>query len=498
MALPYSIKVSRDLSLPDYINENAQVIISKLYHDELRLTWSIFLVGCILFITNLDFTSTGDAIYYANIIDTLRFDQLTVHQGYYLIGYLFAQLFTSIGGLPTDQALALMNALFGAGALCIGYLLLKHYLESTRDALLGTIILLLCHRFFVNSTSAEVYIVQTFFIWSSYLLFERRSFYSAGIAIGIAMWVSPLTVAFGLVFPVVAWLRGYGIRALIKLSIPALLIYLPFLFLFYEELFWGVRGLIEQDEQRDIDLALTAQDVFRYQIKHYSFLNLLFLPALMELKREKQLLYISIAATIPNIYVISQLPGEDNVFILTLDIFIVCWYMIGWRYLRERSLAPLAIVILLAHVFVFLFSERPFIDDTHKNYADEMVAIGHIVQDSEESIIFMDWARRMAFVYYNRDEASYPIEQGHWYDISGDIADIIKYKKFGTDDFAGYETFYVLESYSASPRASLFLSEQSLRERYETMSEKRRIERFLNVKCRLIRPGLHKLYKCDS
>lgn len=465
--------------------------------NERLLPWSIFLVGCIFFIANLDFSSTGDAIYYANIIDTLRFDQLTVHQGYYLIGYLCKQLFTSVLGLPTDQALALMNALFGAGALSLGYLLLKHHLESTRDALLGVLMLLLCHRFFVNATSAEVYIVQTFFIWSSYLLFEQRRFYTAGIAIGLAMWVSPLTVAFGLVFPILTWLRGFGIRSLIQLSIPALLIYLPFLFFFYEELLWGVRGLIVQDKRRDIDIFLTAQDVFKFQIKHYSFLNLLFIPTLFELQREKRLLLVTIAAVLPNIYVISQLRGEDNVFILTLDLFIVCWYVIGWRFLRKHSLAPLAIVILVAHVFVFLFSERPFMDDSHENYADEMKAIGRIVQDTDDSIIFMDWDRRMAFVYYNRDDISYPIEQGYWHDLSVDIADIIKYKKVGADDFAGYKTFYVLDSYSESPQASLFLSEKFLKTRHEIMSEKRRIERFLDVECRPSRPGRHILYACD-
>ena len=125
-----------------------------------------------------------------------------------------------------------------------------------------------------------------------------------------------------------------------------------------------------------------------------------------------------------------------------------------------------------------------------------MKAIGQIALEAESSIVFMDWDRRMAFVYYNRNVASYPLEEGPWYDLSFDIADIIKYKKVEPGDFKNYETVYVLESYSASPQASLFLDKQWLNERYAEMSERRRIERFLNIECRLFRPGIYSLYRC--
>ena len=120
-----------------------------------NVIWALFLASCITYILNIDFTSNGDTIYYANIIDTLNFDKLTTHQAYYLLGFLFTKIAYWAFGLPTDQALALMSTLFGASALCIGYLLLKRYLESERDAFIGTLMLFLCHRYFENSISAE-------------------------------------------------------------------------------------------------------------------------------------------------------------------------------------------------------------------------------------------------------------------------------------------------------------------------------------------------------
>jgi hypothetical protein len=468
--------------------------------NERAIPWWILLASCIVYVANLDFASTGDTIYYANIIDTLRFDQLTAHQAYYLLGFMAAKLFGWTFGLSTDQGLALMSALFGAGALSVGYLLLKHYLDSGRDALIGTLMLFLCHRFFVNATSAEIYIVQTFFIWSSFLLFENRRFYTAGLSIALAIWVSPLTVAFGFWFPVVAYLRGFGIRALVRLSIPVALIYLPFLYFFYEELLWGVRGLINEDQRRQLDLIEGGRNFFTYQFKHYSFLNLLIIPALFVLRREKVLLWISLAVVLPNIYVISQLSSEDNVFILPLDIFFVCWFVIGWRVLRERSLVWVAAAVLVAHGIVFLIAERPFLRAAHKNYDDEMRAIGRIVQDAGNAILVADWHRRMAFVYFNRQIASYPLEQDYWYDMSFDISYLTMHRfnktKSETDDFANYGAVFVLDSWKYSPQASLFLDDTTLQQRYERQSQRREVEHFLDVECQPILSGLYTLYRC--
>lgn len=470
---------------------------SELTYNQRTLTWGLFLFSCIFYLSNINFESTGDTIYYANIIDTLRFDQLTAHQGYYLLGFVVTELLGLAFRMPTDQALAVMSALFGAGSLVVGYFLLKHYLDSERDALIATLMLFICHRFYENSTSAEIYIVQTFFIWCSYLLFENRRFYTAGLSIALALWISPLTVAFGAWFLVVTYIRGFGIISLVRLSIPVALIYFPFLFFFYEELLWGNRGLINEDVRRHLDLIEGGKNFIEYQFKHYTLLNFLIIPALFALKKEKNLLWISLAAVLPNIYVISQLRSEDNVFILPLDVFFVCWFVIGWRILRKGSLAWVATAALLAHIVFFMITERPFLNDSHKNYGDEMRSIGRIVHGAEDPILFADWTRRMAFIYYNREKASYPLEEGYWYDQSSDVGDRdINKNIVKPGDFANYKTIFVLESWAVSPHAKLFLGQNTLQQRYEHNSQRRKQERFLNIECQPVRSEINTLYQC--
>ncbi len=173
-------------------------------------------------------------------------------------------------------------------------------------------------------------------------------------------------------------------------------------FFFYEELLWGVRGVINEDDGRQIDLALGAYDIFRFQIKHYSFLNLLMIPAMFALWREKRLLWTTLAVMLPNIYVISKLRGEDNVFILTLDVFIAFWIIIGWRVLGKRSLEWIAIMLLLAHSVVFLISEKPFLANSNKIFSDEVRSIGRIIRSSVDPVLFAARLRRSEGLFPER------------------------------------------------------------------------------------------------
>ena len=68
-----------------------------------NVIWALFLASCITYILNIDFTSNGDTIYYANIIDTLNFDKLTTHQAYYLLGFLFTKDLNRFRHLPSEK-----------------------------------------------------------------------------------------------------------------------------------------------------------------------------------------------------------------------------------------------------------------------------------------------------------------------------------------------------------------------------------------------------------
>ncbi|MDH3691508.1 MAG: hypothetical protein OEU36_18865, partial [Gammaproteobacteria bacterium] len=416
---------------------------------ENHLPWILFLSGLAIFISNVDLLSTGDTIYYANIIDTLRLDQLTAHQGYYVFGLIVSTGLNFFSSVPTDQALAYMSAVFGSAALTVGFLLARHYLESTSYALLTVLILFVCHRFFENSISAEVYIVQAFFLWLAILLFEKQQFYVSGIALTFSFWVTPLTLPFCLWFAVSAYLRRIGVFPLLKTALPAVVLYGLFLIIFYEELLWGNRGLLEQDEAREILFGEGLRSFGTYQFKHYTVLNLLFIPALFALKHYRYLAWTSLAIVLPNIYVISQLRSEDNVFILPLDIIFAIWIAIGFRFLIARRLKYFALAILILHAAVFIALEDLFTRPSHASFANEIQEIGQLVKSKRSSLLFAKWSQRMAFVYFNRTEPSFPLEGGYWYSKSYDMGHI-QQNDAKANDFAEYAPIYVLETWGVS------------------------------------------------
>lgn len=453
----------------------------------------VFCTGLLIYLMSLDFGSSGDALYYANIIDTNRFDQLTLHQGYYVIGLVFSRVFAWFFGFTTDQSLTAMNAVFGAGMLAVAYELLTRYLNSSRDALLGVIMLLASHRVFFNATMAEAYAMQTFLIWLSFLLFEQRRFYWSGIAIGLAMWTSPLTVFFCLWFPIVAWRRGFGVESILRLATSGGIVYLPFFALYYDELLWGTRGLLNIDSAKEARPWLALKNFLKFQFKHYSVVNLLLLPALVAFRRERNLAWMTIALVIPNLYLLPKLYSEDNVFISTLDLIFVCWFMVGWQVLRAKSIGWIAAAFLIVQVSVFGLSQGTLLRTANFEYREEMRQIGEIVSREDDPVIFADWARLVAFVYYNRDEASFPLEAGEWFHM---VLDVAKLDEIRREDVIRHDAIFVIESYKASGYSELYLSDQALAERFESNSIRRLVERSTELTCETALQGHTALYRC--
>lgn len=476
--------------------QNKMIDLSWRPNEE-HLPWLVLVSGFVIFVTNVDLLSTGDTIYYANIIDTMSFDRLTAHQGYYVLGLIVSALMNIFVDVPTDQALAYMSVIFGSAALCVAYVLAKHYLESSDYALLTVLVLLISHRFFENSIWAEIYVVQAFFLWTAMLLFERRWFYSSGLALVFAFWITPLTLPFCLWFAVSAYLRRTGWLSLLKTAIPGLVLYGLFLGFFYEELLWGNRGLLLQDQAREVLLGAGLKNFVAYQFKHYTILNLLLIPAVFLIRKYSYLAWTSIAICLPNIYVISQLRGEDNVFILPLDFIFAIWMVIGIRYLVMRRLGTVAFAMIVFHGAVFVWAERLFLRETNAEYPTEIREIGETIRSQENSMIFFDWSARMAFIYFNRNEPSWPLEDGYWYDKSFDLGRIRR-EGVEPNDFANHGPIYVLETWDFSPYASLFLSDSAIEERRARVSRKAQLERFLDVQCTPHSEGIYVLHRCEK
>ena len=98
--------------------------------SDASICFVVFVVALVVYCASLEFAVSGDSLYYANIIDTLRFDQFSLHQAYYVAGLVFAKVLTALFGFTTDQSLTAMNAFFGAGMLAVAFPLLVQHLGS--------------------------------------------------------------------------------------------------------------------------------------------------------------------------------------------------------------------------------------------------------------------------------------------------------------------------------------------------------------------------------
>ena len=144
----------------------------------LAVSCLIFCIGGAVYGLNPDYLLNGDAVYYANFIRNGQFDTLTLHNGYYFIAWLTWHALNLFAQIDLDSLLVYLNMVFVALGLVVTYWLANDLLGNTRQAAVTTLILLLCGRYFINATSAVIYVQQMFFVLLSfhlYSLFKSRA-----------------------------------------------------------------------------------------------------------------------------------------------------------------------------------------------------------------------------------------------------------------------------------------------------------------------------------
>jgi hypothetical protein len=268
---------------------------------------------------------------------------------------------------------------------------------------------------------------------------------------------------------------------------------LPFLLVFYQELFWGERGLLRIDRIADAAPLQAFGAFLKYQLKHYTFLNLLYLPALSVIGGNRQLLWATLAFALPNAYVIANLPGEDNVFILALDLFFVLWIMLGWQYLRERQGEWIPVVLLIVQVALLMFPERQLFRVANTDYPDIYRELGRTLLQHQRPLLVTDWQHRVALGYYNRDRPSFPLETGRWFDWSVNVTDLAA---LSPEQLAGVDAIYVIDDWRPSSRATVFRSEAQIEQTREQMSSRRTVEKYLDLTCHSVPGHSIALYRC--
>lgn len=462
------------------------------------------LVGFAFFALNVDFVLFGDAAMYADYVVRRQFDELTLHLGYY---WLLAGA-DALTGLPINETMAWLDVAAGAVTLGLTWLLVQHLTDDRRAAALAVLMLAVSGRMLMNATSAEVYMTQTAFMLAAFVLYARDHAFWAGVASTATLLVSPLSAFAFLFFPAEDLRRHGRLRwpLLLRLAAPVAVCYGAFLIVNGHELLFGVRGLLDIRDLLPPSPAELLANAPRYQVKAFTALSLLLVPAaVVAWRRERRpLLWLTLAVALPHLYIIVKLTAEDNVFLLPTDPFQALWMALGALALRDwlagptagatrRALATaLALAPLAAHLGLYVASGTLFSGEHRRGQAPELEAFAREQLTGKDAAVITDWGTAQALVFVGRTRATMALRKEPL------MAQVIDIDNPAPDDArrlaAG--SLYLLDAWQAAPLSRLLESRAAQAERRRRFSTLGRAERELGVSCTLLRDGYARLYRC--
>ena len=454
-----------------------------------------FLVGLVFFALNEDFSLTGDSALYSDYVRNAKFDEITVHYGYYRVFWAADRTIGALLGIPTHEMGAHLNVLFGALSLPIVLALAWHFLRDSRYALLATAMFMLCGRVVMNATSGEIYMLQTLVVLSSFLLFVRGRNDLAGIVAGLAFWVSPLSVFAYFFFPAYDWIRHGRLRvaAMVRLAAIALAVYLPFLILHGHEMLFGIRGLLVIPQAVPLAPAVMLASFPLFQFKEYTVLVLLIVPLVWAWRRERTLLILSAAVLVPHLYVISKLTSEDNVFILNTDLFFCCCLAAGARALAGNRLTRyVPALLLVVHVGLMTVTRTYFSFDNQRAEVEEERGIARRYLEGKDAALITDWSHMVSITYFGRPQLRGPVTQDPLY---AQMVDATTPDPNPAPPKA--RDLYVLETWSPSGIARLLKGRAAIERARQQNSRRAWAGRKFGLDCsELVERGTNELYRC--
>ena len=456
----------------------------------------LMLAALVLYTVNVDFTLYGDAGMYADYVVLRKFDEVTLHLGYYLLVFLGDKVLGGLFGIPIPETEVWLNVVAGTLSVGVAYLLARELFGARREALLCAMIFGLSGRVFNNATSSEMYMVQTLCVLTSFYLFVRERIVLSGIVCGMALLVSPLSAFAYLFYPVYDFQRSGTIRwaVLFRLAAAGLLVYLPYLIVDGHELLFGVRGLLTIHKLVRFDPLASLAHFPTYQFKAFTVLSVLLIPAVMAWRANRRVFILALAVGIPHLYIILKLTGEDHVFILNSDFFYACCLVIGWRQMQTwkigRVVAPL---LLVAHVGLYVASGIIHTFQPHRDYADELRRVARTYLTGRNSIIVTDWGRAVALTFYGRPKPTTTVLmdslfQHQIYDVEGEPLQPITY--------LDRPEVYLLDAWTPSPLNHLLRSQAALENFRQQNSILGIARREFKLDCSLIEVTTHRIYRC--
>ena len=455
----------------------------------------LMLAAFALYSLNVDFTLYGDAGMYSDYVVLHKFDELTLHIGYFVSLFVANKLLGGLFGIPIQECAVWLNVVAGTLSVGIAYALARELLGNRRDALLCAVIFGLSGRVLNNATGSEMYMLQTLFVLSSFYLFVRERIVWSGLLCAAALLVSPLSAFAYLFYPVYDYQRAGRIRwnVLLRFAGAGLAIYLPFFIVDGREVLYGARGLLRIHRALPFrPLAMLANFPID-QFKAFTVLSLLLVPALYAWRENRRTFALALAVGIPHVYIILKLVGEDHVFILNTDFFFACCLVLGWRQLQNLKFARwIPPALLLAHVGLYIASGVIHSYQPHREYANEMRRVARTYLLGRDSVLITDWGRAVSLSFYGRPRPTTtvlmePLFQNQIFDI--EAPDPIQ--KLNRSEI------YLLDAWHPSPLNEFLRSKESSAEFRRQHSVVSVAERDLHLQCTFIEETeYHRIYRC--
>ncbi len=458
----------------------------------------ISVVAGAYFAATIDYRLQGDSATYATYILLGKFDDLTLHLGYYVVLYVMHHTAGVALGLPVHETMAMANVLFGALASGVGYLLGVRLLNDRNLALIAAVFFVASGRVLMNATSSEIYMLQTLVVLAAMLLYVHGRPFLAGVMAGAGLLVSPLSAFAYLFFP--AWSlsreEGPDWRSFGWLLIGGTVVYAPYLAVWWRELLWGRRGLLRVNSLLSPSFGTMAMNVPKYQFKHYTTLLLLLVPAVTEWRRYRRLLLLTAAVSLPHVYIIVKLLTEDHTFLLNTDLLFVCWLAIGagvlWRSTTGRVVAS---SIVMAHAALYLMSGTVFSGESHRGHAAEMREIARTYLVGKRAMMISDWNVAVILTHYGRDSVTGIAENDPLFE---QMYDVTARKEYGPQPSVDGMELYLLDTWSPSPLNQLIRSKKSLESLRQQHSLRIIAERQLGISCSKLAHLTYDLYRCQK
>lgn len=148
-------------------------------------------------------------------------------------------------GAPSGVGFNLLSFLAACGVVFLGHRLLGQLGLGERASFVGAFTIAFSGLFWVHAVNGDVYVIWSFFCVGSFVCFERSSYLTSGLWLGLAAMTYPGT---GFYLPYFGYyvVRGPRTRRLgvAKAGIIAVLVCVPLWLATYQEYFFGRMGIL--------------------------------------------------------------------------------------------------------------------------------------------------------------------------------------------------------------------------------------------------------------